>query len=398
MAELGDTTDPRTLIPGDPGTVRGEIALCNRYAAGLGRAGEALRTLDTADWRGEAAEAFHEAFDGHPVDWLKASDAFRDAADSLTGYVEVLEWAQRQATEAIALWHEAEAATQQARADHGTAVAREQKRSADAATPATPIPFADPGAEKRAAAQDLLHRTRAQLADTGDRTRTTILDITAAAPARPGFWGQAGQLGADFAAGLGDWGSDLGDILGNLDNIPATLSAAATDPTAFAKQLVSWDQFHTNPARWAGHVLPDAALTLVGGAGAAKKGGSLLKGVTATGRADRILDKAKHNGKGITDHVANKGADIGRKPPRNKKMPIRLVDNVDELNTIWKDLSRGGRPTELPNYNGTSVEMPDGSVISYREKPGRGPIGNTIDLVSPEGRSLKIHIDTPKGN
>ncbi|MCA1229402.1 putative T7SS-secreted protein [Saccharopolyspora sp. 6M] len=395
MPELGETTDPHALIPGNPETVRGEIALCNRYAAGLGRAGDALKLLDTTDWKGDAADAFHDAFDRHPLDWLNAADAFRDHADVLTGYVEVLEWAQAQAAEAIALWTEAEAATAQARTDHDNAVTREQHRAATTGTPVAPIPFTDPGAEKRAAAQDLLDRARDQLAEAGERTRTTVLDLAADAPRKPGAWGQAGELLGDVGAGIGDWFTDIGDILGNLDQIPATLAAAATNPTAFAKQLVSWDQFHTNPARWAGHVLPDAVLTLAGGAGAIKKGGTLLKGVTTTGRADRILAKATHNGKGITDHVANKGADIGRKPDRNKKMPIRLVDSVDDLDKVWSDLSRGGRPIERPGYD-KIVQMPDGSTIGYRLKPSQGPTGNTLDIRDASNNPLKIHIEPPR--
>ncbi|MFR9727866.1 putative T7SS-secreted protein [Saccharopolyspora sp. MS10] len=397
MPELGDTTDPRALVPGNPETVRGEIALCNRYAAGLGRAGDALKLLDTTDWKGQAAEAFRDAFDGHPIDWLNAADAFRDHADALTGYVEILEWAQGQAAEAIALWGEADAATTQARIDHDNAVGREQHRAATTGTPAAPIPFTDPGAEKRAAAQDLLDRAREQLAATGDRTRTTVLDLAAGAPQKPGAWGQAGELLSDVGSGIGDWFTDIGDILGNLDQIPATLAAAATNPTAFAKQLVSWDQFHTNPARWAGHVLPDAALTLAGGAGAIKKGGTLLKGVTATGRADRILAKATHNGKGITDHVANKGADIGP-PGKGRKIPTVAVADNAAIQKIFDELSRGGRVIENPGYGGgkgTMVEMPDGSRIGLRGESKTSP-DMTIDLRDPDGNKLKLHTETWK--
>ncbi len=280
------------------------------------------------------------------------------------------------------MWNEAQAATERAKADH------EAAPPGPASAPVE-IPFADPGAEKRHAAQDMLHRARKQLIEAGDRAEASVAGLERSAPAQPGLLGQAGEWVSEFGTGLGEWVGDLGEIATNLDQIPETLSAAKTDPMGFAKNLVSWDKFHTNPARWAGHVVPDAALTLVGGAGAAKKGAGLAKGFTAAGRANRILDKAKHNGKGIADHIANKGTDIGRKPDRNKKMPIRLVDDAKGLDKVWNDLSRGGTPLQRPGYE-KIVQMPDGSTIGYRLKPSQGELGNTLDIRDAANNPLSV--------
>ncbi|NYH80146.1 uncharacterized protein YukE [Actinopolyspora biskrensis] len=393
MAELGSTTDPRALVPGKPDAVREEIAQCNRTSAAYLRAGDGLKHLDTADWEGKAADAFHEAFDGHPSAWIKAGDAFLDAANALTEYVETLEWAQQRAGEAIAVWREGQQAGEQARAQHEAAVQQAQQAGE------SPPEFTDPGAEKRQQAQDLLHRARGQLNEAGERAADALDDARDRAPDKPGFWGSVGSGVSQFFQGVGDWAGDIGDIVTNLDQIPASVRSAFAHPVEFAKGMVSWDQFHTNPTRAAGHVLPDAILSALGGAGAAKKGGDVLSGVNTalkSAKSQRILDKATYNGKNIADHVANRGTDIGHEPPKKKKTPMRHVDSAEDINEAWENLSRGGTPIERPGYD-KIVMLPDGSTVGYRTKSGQGPESTVLDLRDPTKNELKIHIDPKQG-
>jgi len=82
---------------------------------------------------------------------------------------------------AIALWNQAQAATQHAQAQHEQAVAQ-------ATATGQPVPtFADPGAATRQAAQDTLNRARAQLTEVGDTVSGAIQDATSEAP-RDDVW------------------------------------------------------------------------------------------------------------------------------------------------------------------------------------------------------------------
>ncbi len=82
---------------------------------------------------------------------------------------------------------------------------------------------------------------------------------------------------------MGEWVGDLGEIFSHLDDIPANVVQAFAQPVEFAKSVVNWEQFHTNPARAVGHVLPDALLSLAGGVGTGKKILGVLR-KTPTGR------------------------------------------------------------------------------------------------------------------
>jgi len=81
MAELGQTADPRQLVPGDASAVAATATALRERADVLRRAGSGLGRIDTADgWTGPAAEAFRARFHGQPGAWLQAADCF-DYAD-----------------------------------------------------------------------------------------------------------------------------------------------------------------------------------------------------------------------------------------------------------------------------------------------------------------------------
>ncbi|MGH3627748.1 MAG: putative T7SS-secreted protein [Sciscionella sp.] len=177
MAELGDTNDPRALIPGDTAALHDVADSLGSYGEVLHQAGAGLRRIDTsAGWSGQAAEQFRSVFHGQPGKWLTAGDAFHAARTAVQDYTSSLAWAQGQASDAIAQWNEAQAATAQATTQHAQAVTQAQRQAeatSVAGTPATPvnIPFTDPGEAKREAARQTLNRARSQLASAGDTRR-----------------------------------------------------------------------------------------------------------------------------------------------------------------------------------------------------------------------------------
>src|SRR5438045_3056669 len=105
-AWLGQTGDPIALIPGDPGAVGQAARALASYGDVLDLAGAGLERIDTTSgWSGQAADAFRRVYHGQPGQWVRAGDAFHEAASALAAYIPALSWAQGQAAEAICLWN-----------------------------------------------------------------------------------------------------------------------------------------------------------------------------------------------------------------------------------------------------------------------------------------------------
>ncbi|MFH9868994.1 putative T7SS-secreted protein [Streptomyces lydicus] len=192
-ANLGETTDPKELIPGVPDSVKVLLQAIRTRGDALHKAGSGLKRIDTADgWTGKAGDAFREKFQGQPSKWLEAGDCFHDAANALERYCHTLTWAQGQASDAIKQWNEGESATRQAKAQHQRA---EQQAGHDLA-------FHDPGEAKRQAAQHTLNSARTQLSQAGDVAAKTVGTARDKAPEKPGFWSKVGDFFEDAGAGL----------------------------------------------------------------------------------------------------------------------------------------------------------------------------------------------------
>lgn len=162
MAELGETKDPRELVPGRPEAIEENTRVLLARAERAAHAAEGLRAIDTGSWEGPAAHAFHDKFSYEPAKWFTAADSLEAGAGALTNYASTLRWAQGQAGEAVRLWEQGQLATQQAVAAHDAALAQ-------AASQNQPVPpFADPGEASRQAARDTLTRARGQLSEAGD--------------------------------------------------------------------------------------------------------------------------------------------------------------------------------------------------------------------------------------
>jgi hypothetical protein len=204
-AELGQTDDPKALVPGDVAAVTATMWALRSYGDALLEAGNGLTRIDTQEgWSGAAADQFRDRFQGEPGKWVEAGDSFHSAAEALDAYASTLQWAQQQAGEAIRLWNQAQAATAQAKDDHAHAVAQAEQDAAvktASGVPTAPvtIPFHDPGEAGRQAARQQLDRARTQLKSAGDTANRTVGQARDKAPERPGFWSEVG----DFFSGVG---------------------------------------------------------------------------------------------------------------------------------------------------------------------------------------------------
>ncbi|MEU4694874.1 putative T7SS-secreted protein [Actinoplanes sp. NPDC023714] len=86
MSELGGTSDPRSLVPGDPDAVAADAVTLRGRAKSAGEAGDGLRLIDIGAWTGVAADRFRERFASEPGRWFTAADALQAGAGALDDY------------------------------------------------------------------------------------------------------------------------------------------------------------------------------------------------------------------------------------------------------------------------------------------------------------------------
>ncbi|MCE7007356.1 hypothetical protein LWC34_31745 [Kibdelosporangium philippinense] len=274
MAELGQTGDPRQLVPGDPSAIEENVVAIRGRGQAMDNAGHGLKKIDNGAWQGAAGDAFRDQFSYEPGRWFQATDAFTATATALSSYAETLRWAQGQAGDAIRLWDEGERATQQAKQAHEQAAAEADART-KAGTPTTVAPFSDPGEAKRQAARETLNRARQQLTEAGDRAAAVIKGEGDKAPEESGwdaFWGGVGDVAGfvgDIGVGLWDGLAGTAEFLWELsphhlidnpdhygemwDGLTSAAAFAVDNPLEFGKQMVNWDQWSKEPGRALGN-------------------------------------------------------------------------------------------------------------------------------------------------
>lgn len=103
-AALGETTDPRELIPGDVeklGQLASDLTNWSNKFDGIG---DGLHGLRIPGWTGQASDAFWPTLSKEKTNWYLAADAMSGAATAVTSYSSMLSWAQQQAATAIEQW------------------------------------------------------------------------------------------------------------------------------------------------------------------------------------------------------------------------------------------------------------------------------------------------------
>jgi uncharacterized protein YukE len=174
-AELGSTSDPAALVPGDPAAVRADADVLTARSTELDEAADAIADVRTPGWEGYAADAYAGVMDRQPRSWRRTADALTSAATELTTYADALVAAQSRAADAIALWDEALEETATATADHNrrvtaynTALRASRTSGRPTIVPYPPGPFHDPSVAKRAEAQAIVSDARDAVRRAGD--------------------------------------------------------------------------------------------------------------------------------------------------------------------------------------------------------------------------------------
>lgn len=196
--ELGQTDDPTLLIHGDPGAIAQTATRLQQFAAAFAETAEGLTGMDTAHWKGSAADAFRQAYQPHPAAWSDAQDACATAASAWQTYGQAVQAAQDQARQAIALHQQGDQSTTQAQAGQQQLVATYNQQVQNynnivmangdpGPLPRPPLPYTDPGEVDRQHAQDLLDAARRQRDTAATQAQQAISGATTRAPATPAY-------------------------------------------------------------------------------------------------------------------------------------------------------------------------------------------------------------------
>ncbi|WP_405921831.1 putative T7SS-secreted protein [Streptomyces sp. NBC_00122] len=184
--QLGQSEQANELVHGSPSAIRESAKHFTDFHAAFDRVGQGMKALDSGHWKGQAADAFREKFAMHPTDWLHAADACEAAGVVLERYAETVEWAQKQAQQAIDLYKAAVKASDDARKAYA-----EQAGAHDAAVRAgkdpgpKPVQGADPGEAARSRAHEILNEARRQRDETAAAVQKALEAGLAHAPAEP---------------------------------------------------------------------------------------------------------------------------------------------------------------------------------------------------------------------
>jgi hypothetical protein len=328
-AELGQTTDPKELIPGEPEIIANDLRHLLANIEQVEGTGNDLSLIDPTQWVGSASDAFRAAFGEQPPLWTQAAEFLGQSGQSLADFGDVLTWGQGEAQRAIELYAQAQAATRAAAAQY-------QARAAAAGQ--TLAPFHDPGQTAAREAQAILDNARMRVEHVGDQItralglepdgeggyRKTFGDREYGAERRRKEWDpdskqwvdkggwQDGRGGRSYS---GEWGSRADGLLG--DQIGKTLKALGIDiPESSGSASVGVDMlggslkggFDSGP--WSGGGKLEGSLF---GAGAEAHYSASALGVTAGASAEAYVAKGAAEGEiKLGDHagVSAKGEAI----------------------------------------------------------------------------------------
>jgi RHS repeat-associated protein len=333
--QLGQSDDPTMLVHGEPSAIRSAATKLWGFSSGFGETASGLRGIDTGQWEGTAADAFHAKFAPEPGKWSAASTAMGKAGGALESYAGAVESAQSQARQAIDLWNQGQEATKQAMAAYNQQVAAYNSAAQsynallsagkDPGTrPSKPATFSDPGEALRQEARSARNAAAAS-------ATAAITSATDLAPAEPSLWSQmtddvsdtlqAGQLanvsvGAGILQGTADivkfarsidpqdpWNQEHPVEYGvSMSGTLAGLSDAMMNPADLVKGVFGTG-WASDPFQSFGKLLPNIALAAVtdGGGTAADAGSDLTENLAENTGADTTENAFSNDGEHLND-------------------------------------------------------------------------------------------------
>jgi uncharacterized protein YukE len=271
-ATLATCTDPRLLVPGSAGALRGDADDLQQRSRALAQQATDLRVAHPAAWTGTASERWAGRREQLAQTLETVSQIHDTAASTLLLHADALQWGQTRADTAIRLYAK------------GCDLRDAQLGLASALLTGHDSADADAGAGYRSLAEDVLASAQEQVT-TSARAAAAVLDQLAGG-LPDGRW----HVG-DFAAGMWSWASDAASLLWKFSSLRVlvdtrgalgdgramlgegveTYESLVDDPLSTAARLGQLDLLHDRPAQWWGQIAPDIALAAAGGAGAATR-------------------------------------------------------------------------------------------------------------------------------
>ncbi|MEV8538499.1 putative T7SS-secreted protein [Streptomyces sp. NPDC051572] len=184
--QLGQTDQANELIHGNESSIRATAKHLTDFYTAFEKVGGGMRGLDSAEWKGEAADTFREKFAMHPPKWLHAADACDAAGKALDSYADAVKWAQGQAQQAIDLYKRGKKASEQAVDSYNKKVDAYNAAIKADKDPGPPLEqFTDPGRSDIAHAREILAEARRQRNEAGGAAAEKVSAALQYAPAEP---------------------------------------------------------------------------------------------------------------------------------------------------------------------------------------------------------------------
>ncbi|MFJ7066197.1 putative T7SS-secreted protein [Streptomyces sp. NPDC101115] len=336
--DLGQTEDKTKLIYGSPGKINATADRLRAFQLSFDDTGDGLKGLDSAQLKGETAEALRTAVSTQPPKWWAAADACSKAIGALDRFADTVTWAQGEAQTAIDKWKEGVKASENAAEahrrkvdDYNGAVDRYNAQPADKRDPSSLPPkpaatFDDPGKKLMKEAQDILAEARRQRNSAAESARSAVRAARDMAPQKPSYAEQLRdgyeemQIMGDHVGGgiiKGTAGilnfvrsvnpmdpynlTHPAEYATSLNSLAAGLVVAVNDPVGTGTQMVK--DFMKDPAEGFGRLIPDIALTVAtGGGGAAAKGVRIAEEAADAARVRKLVDDSPDGTHNRGDH------------------------------------------------------------------------------------------------
>lgn len=402
--QLGQTEEAEELVHGKPDRIAAAVKNLRDFQRAFDLVGGGMKKLDPSAWKGEAASAFRKKFAPLPTDWLRAADAFEDAAKALETYSKAIVSAQGKAREAIALYKEGEQDSRTAAETYNKKVASyNAARTGDSPLP-HPGEFTDPGASKRTRAREILADARRTRNEAADLAKGAVTAAMRHAPQEPtgrekaklelADWGMGQGIElAHFGGGVVKGAAGLVNFVRALNpldvynlthpaeyykGVNTTLAGLATtlaNPDRALKN--AWDAAKGDPSEFLGRLVPE----LVG-----TKGAGALRGGLRSGLRHGIDGPP---GKGALDNLTSRGT--GGEMPSPDEIKRAVIDSKPEIiSRRWPDddgryyatrVFSGGRPDGETVFAGHGFRESDAGTFVV-------PEGTNITFYIPDGERI----------
>lgn len=321
------TGAPVFEIEGDPGSIRGRIAVMRDRASDCESIAWSLQEISVSGWSGRAADRFQEHFKLQPDKWWCASATFGRAADAWENYASALERAQARAAEAKISYEAGVASVEAALAEQQWAAAHPKQdmfgmpvfdmsyhperdtRPGEAMKAQAVADFEAAVSDTDAAGETLAQTLYEQANRSPDpswapvhfakRTVAGIFD---------GVWSLLSMQYGMALEGMWDYGRYmLGWITWDelqakqkqnkisLEDLFALRDAIVADPAGFAKKmglaLINVDGWKDDPGAALGELVPAAVLAaLTAGGGNAARAAAVLESLPLIGEGTMLRD------------------------------------------------------------------------------------------------------------